>query len=287
MRLPLILCTIALLARPMAAADATAPTDLSKAIDQAGKQLGEVQARLDDLEPQIDDLGSAIKKNRYGGSSNPEISGSYGALFKDADGFGLADHHGVALLLGLDISILFHTDDGGSFAGGFSPVFTPGAYPTWVVDDTDELHKGTGTATRSGTLLGAFQMTYHKGPLTGEAGFQSFQTSVLTLSGPLSDRPILFDKNPYMTNISSKSYYEGQFLTGVPKRSAEESEHYIMGLRSMLDLPNEMNAMAFIGDYEGFYDNDTLPHEFGGTLTWDHSDTSGSKVKLIGLQPHQ
>jgi hypothetical protein len=290
MRLPLIFCTLALVLRPLSAADAVAGLDpqnlkdasaLSRAVDAASKSLADAQARLDDMEPQIDDLGTAVKKNRYGGASNPEISGSYGALFKDVDGFGLADRHGVAMLLGLDISILVHMDDGGTFAGGFSPVFTPGAYPTWVVDDTDELHKGTGTATRSGTLLGSFQMNYRKGPLTGEAGFQSFQTSVLTLSGPLSDRPILFDKNPYMTNISSKAYYEGQFLTGVPKRSPEESEHYIMGLRSTLDLQPELSLMTFIGDYEGFYDNDTLPHEFGGTLGWDHSDASGSKLKLI------
>lgn len=292
MRLPLILVlaqTLAFGGQPLRAAElpadassVTSPAEAQKLLDQIGSQLGEAQAKLDELEPQIDEISGQVKKNKYGGASNPEISGNYGTIMKDVNGFGLADHHGVGMLVKLDMSMLVHTEDGGSIAAGFGPVMSPGAYPAWVADDTDEVHKGTGTASRAGTLLGALKLSFHKGPFNAVGGVQSFQTSILTLSGPLSDRPILFDKNPYMTNITSKAYYENQFLTGVPKRSAEESEHYLHGIRTDLDLPGDFKLMNFVGNYEGYYDNNSLAHEYGGELVWDRSDAIGSKVKFIG-----
>lgn len=268
-----------LLALPLRAEQPTLDAGM---LDAMEKKLAEAQAKLDDLTPQVEDEVAQVRKNRYGGSSNPEISGSYGSLFKDIAGFGLADKHGTALVLKLDLSMLIHMEDGGSIAAGFGPAWTPGAFPTWVSDDTDEEHKGTGTASRLGTLLGTLKLNYKKGPFSGTAGFLSFQTSILTLSGPMSFRPILFDKNPYQANVTSKTYYEGQFLTGVPKRSPEENEHYIMGLKTDLDLPAGFGLMTYAGDYEGFYDNNTVPHEYGGALSLDATEGLGGKYKLIG-----
>lgn len=256
--------------------------DMQAQLDNLDKQLANQQASLDDTSDRVDGLVTSIRKNQYGGSSNPEISGSYGALGKDAWGTGLIDKHGVAFLMKMDLSILVHLDNGGEVDLGFGPAWTPGAFPKWVADDTDEEHKGLGTASRLGTLLGTFKGDFKKGNLDLTGGFMSFQTSLFTLSGPLSDRPILFDKNPYQSNVTSKSYYENQFLTGVPQRSPEESEHYIMGFKGDLKLPRDLSLMSFVGDYEGFYDNQTVPHEYGGVLAWDKTDTLGGRYKLIG-----
>lgn len=285
MRRVLSRATALLLLTPMAltAAATAALSDLSAKLDALEKELAQAQAALDDLEPEVEELVDQVRRKRYGGSSNPEVSGSYGALFKDAQGFGMIGKRGTALVLKMDLSLQARLDDGGNIAVGFGPAWTPGAFPRWVTDDTDEERKGTGTASRLGTLLGSFRMSYKRGPFSGTAGFQSFQTSVLTLSGPLSFRPVLFDKNPYLTNITSKAYYENQFLTGVPKRSPEESEHYIMGLKTDLALPADLSLMTFVGNFEGFYDNDTVPHEYGGELKLDKTASLGGKYKVIGF----
>ncbi len=284
MRIPILLCALfSCLAAPGRAADITSLSEAQSLLEKVERQLAETQARLDDIEPELEELVGDVRRKRYGGSSNPEVSGSYGAIGKSISGFGLTDKQGVAMILKMDLSLQARLDDGSNISVGFGPAWTPGAFPRWVSDDPDEERKGTGTASRTGTLLGTLKLSYKRGPFSGTAGFQSFQTSVLTLSGPLSFRPILFDKNPYMSNITSKAYYENQFLTGVPKRSPEESEHYIMGLKTELDLPADLLLMTFIGNYEGFYDNDTVPHEYGGMLTLDKAQSLGGKYKLIAF----
>jgi hypothetical protein len=279
----LMLCSSLLAPSAWAVDEPQNISDIKVLLEQVERQLAESQARMDDLEPELEELVGEVRKKRYGGSSNPEVSGSYGALFKDIGGYGLTDKQASALVLKMDVSMLARMDDGSNISVGFGPAWTPGAFPVWVTDDTDEERKGTGTASRLGTLLGTLRFGYKRGPFSGTAGFQSFQTSVLTLSGPLSFRPILFDKNPYMTNITSKAYYENQFLTGVPKRSPEESEHYIMGIKTDLLLPADLSLMTFVGHYEGFYDNDTVPREYGGVLALDKSATLGGRYKFIGF----
>jgi hypothetical protein len=252
-------------------------------LDRIEKRIGEIQSRYDEREPLVEELTDQVRKDRYSGSSNPEISGSYGMLGRDMAGFHLLNKHGVGIVAKLDLTMNKRFDDGSSLNIGFGPAFTPGAYPNWVLDDTDEVRRGTGTASRLGTLLGTMKMNYKKGIFSGTAGFQSFQTSVLTLSGRLSNRPVVFDKNPYMTNTTSKAYYENQILTGVPKRSPEESEFYIMGLRSDIDLPWDFDLMSFLGPGEGFYDNDTVPRVYGGVLSFDKRESIGGKYKLIAF----
>lgn len=284
----LFLCLF--LGRPAPAEDAqppdpVAPMDpaaMQAQLDALSGRLAEMQARIDDITPDTEDQLTAVRKNKYGGSTDPALSGSYGPLFKDAEGFGLINKNGVALLMKMDLSLIETLPDNSVITVGFGPAWTPGAYPTWVVDDTDEEHIGLGTASRLGTLLGTFKFGFKDGPFDGTAGFQSFSTSIMTLSGPLSDRPDLFDKNPYMANITSKAYYENQFLTGVPKRSPEESEHYIMGLKTDMALPGNLTLMDFIGNFQSFYTDDTLPHEYGGTITWDKKDSLGGVYKFIG-----
>jgi hypothetical protein len=272
-----------LLAAPLGAAQLQSVSDVNAVLDQVEKELAASQAKIEDMEPQVEELSAEIRKNKYGGSSNPEVSGSYGVLSRDLQGTGLLKKHGVGIVGKVDLSLLAHLPDSSTISVGFGPVFSPGSEPTWVVDDTDEIRRGNGTASRLGTLLGTFQLNLRHGQSSATAGFQSFQTSVLTLSGRLSDRPIVFDKNPYMSNTTTKAYYEGQFLTGVPKRAPEESEHYIMGYRVDLAGPWNSDLMLFQGEAEGYYDNDSVPHEYGGMLTLDERDSLGGKYKLIGF----
>lgn len=252
-------------------------------LDSVEKQLGDARARLDELEPQVDDLTGSVRKGRYGGSSSPEVSGSYGVMSRNIAGYQLLDKNGVAMVAKMDLSLNKRFDDGSSLEIGFGPVFTPGAFPQWVVDDTDEVHRGNGTASRLGTLLGTLKANYHRGIVSGTAGFQSFQLSSFTLSGRLSSRPVVFDKNPYMINTTTKAYYENQFLTGIPKRAPEESEHYIMGLRTDIEMPWDSTLMLFGSPAEGSYDNDSMPREYGGMLTVNKKDSWGGKYKLIGF----
>jgi hypothetical protein len=280
----LILCIgMAAMAWPVPAAPPAAPQHIQATLDAVEKQLGAIQAQVDDLESLAEELGGEVKKNRYGGSTNPEVSGSYGLLARDVDGGHLLRKHGTAMVGKMDVSFLAHLNDGSQLSFGFGPVFSPAASPDWNVDDTDEIRRGNGTASRLGTLLGTLKLQWRKGRHSLLAGFQSFQTSVLTLSGRLSNRPILFDKNPYLTNITSKAYFENQFLTGVPKRAPEESEHYIMGVRTDLGGPFNSDLMLFVANAEGYYDNESVPHEYGSMLTFDQRERLGGKYKLIAF----
>lgn len=251
-------------------------------LDQIEKDLATDQAEIDDQKPDMESLLGVMKASKYGGSSNPEVSGSYGMLAKDSDGFGLADKHGIAIALKMDLSLLAHLDNGGELHIGFGPAWTPGGFPTWVLDDTDEEHKGLGTASRLGVLLDNFKASYKKSSFEATGGFMSFQTSDFSLSGPLGNRPVVFDHNPYQANQTSKSYFENQFLTGVPKRAPEESEHYIMGLRTDWGFAKDLTLMDWVGNYEAFYDNSTMAHEYGGYVQLDKKDRWGGIYRLIG-----
>jgi hypothetical protein len=281
MRLLTAIFAVSLASAPLAAETISSVAEAQAILDRIEKELAVYQATLEDLEPQVDEVGAEVRKNRYGGASNPEVSGSYGIISRNSAGYHLLRKNGVGIVGKIDVSLLARLSDGSSISAGFGPVFTPGAFPKWIADDSDEIRRGTGTASRLGTLLGTFRMGVRRGPHSATVGFQSFQTSVLTLSGRLSNRPIVFDKNPYMTNTTSKAYYENQFLTGVPKRAPEESEFYIMGPRVDLALPMDSTLMMFLGAGEGFYDNESLPRVYGGMLTMDKLASLGGKYKLI------
>lgn len=260
---------------------------LNKNLKKAEDDLAKIGDSLDEFQQQADDVLGDFKTKKYGGSSNPAVSGSYGFVAKDIFGDGRADRHGVAMIVKIDMSLDFSLADGSHLETGFGPAFSPGSFISQSgssppgKDDTDEIKAGTGTGGRAGSLMGAFRMKFTKGALSGTAGFQSFQTSLFTLTGPLSDRPILFEKNPYMSNIMSKSYYESNFFTGVPKRSAEESEFYLMGFKA--DYTKSLvNTSLFYGYDESFYDFGWQPMIGGGTIKLDGTDHWRGTTKLIG-----
>jgi hypothetical protein len=251
--------------------------------DALATRLADIQAHLEDVQPDVTDQLSQLRSNKYGGSTDPAVSGDYGALFKDAAGFGLLSKNGSALFLKLNLDIIEKLPDASIVHVNFGPALSPGQETQpWNVDDPDEEHVGLGTSTRLGTLMSQFQATFKKGAFDLSAGFMSFSLSPFTVSGALSDLPYLFDMNVYRDRGTSKSFYDGQFMTGVPVRDPTESTHPIMGVMSDYSLSSSLSAMAFMGNFQNYYTDSTMPHEYGGDLVWDGKDSFGGIYKLIG-----
>jgi|GEM_PF-6275082 len=259
------------------------PVALQAQINALADHLAEVQAHIEDVRPDMDDALDKLRQIKLGGSTNPAISGDYGALFKDAEGFGLASKHGTALFMKIDVDVIETLPDSSVVHLNFGPAFSPGqTLPAWNVDDPDEEHVGLGTATRLGTLMSQFSASVKKNSFQLAAGFESFSLSPFSVSGQLSDLPYLFDMNVYRDSSTSKSFYDGQFLTGVPVRDPTESQHPIMGITTHYNFTDELKMMAFVGNFQNYYTDSTMPHEYGGELTLDKKDSMGGVYNVIG-----
>ncbi len=249
-------------------------------MEKLEKELGPIGENIDAVGELSDEIMGEIKSKKYDGTSFPNIAGRIGFTAVDIYGDGRADKHGVAILGKMEMDINAQLPDGSRLETGFGPAWTPGR-PDSFKDDTDEIRASAGTGGRAGVLLGGLKTKWSKGNFSGTAGFMSFQTSLYTLSGRLSNRPVVYDKNPYLTNILSKAYFENQFSTGVPKRSPEESEFYTMGVRVDYRLLDLLDIMAFSGYDDNFY-NWMTPRVNGGMLTINKPDTWGGRYRFIG-----
>ncbi len=248
-----------------------------------GDRLAEIQAHLEDVQQPTRDLLDLIKGKRYGGMSDPAISGDEDILYKDAAGFGAALKNGAVFFTKLNIDVIETLPDNSVIHLDFGPAWSPGQYiQPWNVDDPDEEHVGLGTATRLGTLMSTFNASVTSGKFTVTAGNQSFSLSPFSVSGQLSQLPYLFDMNVYRDSSTSKSYYDSQFLTGVPLRDPTESTHPIMGVTTNYNFTPDLSLFDFVGNFQNYYTNSTQPHEFGGMLELNKKDTWGGDYKVIG-----
>lgn len=259
------------------------PAALAAEISALGDRLAEVQAHLDDIQPGTQDVLDHVRSTKYGGATDPAITGDENALYKDAAGFGAASKNGSVLFMKLNLDLIETLPDSSVVHVDFGPAFSPGQnVQPWNVDDPDEEHVGLGTATRLGTMMSTFSASFKKDSFVVNAGTQSFSLSQFSVSGQLSQLPYLFDMNVYRDASTSKSYYDSQFLTGVPVRDPTESTHPIMGVTTNFDMTDELSLMAFAGNFQNYYVDSTMAHEYGGMLTLDKKDSLGGVYKLIG-----
>ncbi|MGH7441859.1 MAG: hypothetical protein ACREKE_04210, partial [bacterium] len=224
------------------------PAQLDAEISALGDRLAEIEAHMDDVQQPTQDLLDKIKAGRYGGSTDPAISGDEDILYKDAEGFGAASKNGSVFFTKLNLDIIETLPDNSVIHVDFGPAWSPGQdVQPWNVDDPDEEHVGLGTATRLGTLMSTLNASVKKGNFTVTAGNQSFSLSPFSVSGQLSELPYLFDMNVYRDSGTSKSYYDNQFLTGVPTRDPTESTHPIMGVTTNYNFTPDLSLFDFAG----------------------------------------
>jgi hypothetical protein len=259
------------------------PAALQAQIDALADRLANIQARLEDVGPGIGDAVDQIRQGKYGGSTDPAISGDVDALFKDAEGFGAASKNGSVLFMKLNLDMIETLPDSSVIHIDFGPAFSPGQnLEPWNVDDPDEEHVGLGTATRLGTLMATFSASVKKDSFQVTAGTQAFSLSPFSVSGQYSSLPYLFDMNVYRDSSTSMSYFDSQFLTGVHPPDPTASQHPIMGVTTNLGLTDQLSVMAFLGNFQNYYLDSTMPHEYGGDITLDKKDSWGGVYHVIG-----
>jgi hypothetical protein len=251
---------------------------IKQRVESASAEASLRDDEMAELEDQVDDLNKQIRAKTFTGGKVPEITSILGAVFQDITGYGLPDRHGDAIVYNFTLAMAGKISDGSTVIFNFNPGLSPGLMGSYE-DAGDAIQQGPSGSRNS--IFDAFKVGWVSSDQSADLtlGNQFWHNSELTISGKLSDRPVLFERSPYSGNQSTKSAFENQFLSGIPKRAPEESEHPLMGGLGDLALPYDLKWMVMTGYNEGYYDSPYIGlHEYASSLKLDKAQTTGTEI---------